>query len=243
MSIDLQCLVELERLDREIANLENSKMEFPKKVTDMEATLQEKKANRSMAQGKLDVLLNDIRKCEQSLTDNQHGLDTSHDRLNLVKTNREYDAILLEITERKEMIERDRKKNQKFAEKKSVLEKELADATELYENTESELQPIIDELTAKIGSIDDDVVVVKIKRDIAVKDVPEDFLTEYNRIHEKRKNARVLCIVNDKSAACSHCHQVINARIRKNALTSDSPILCENCGSIIVWQEIEYATK
>ncbi len=243
MSVDLQCLVELERLDREIAKLENSKMEYPKKVTLLDALLLEKKGVRSMAQSKLDVLCSDIRKCETSLQENQLGLETSHDRLNQVKTNREYDAILLEITERKEMIERDRKKLQKHTEKQAVLEKELADRSAEYDAVVAENQPVIDELKAKIGSIDDDVSAVVVARTELAKTVPEEFLTEYSRIHEKRKSGRILSVVNDRSPACSHCHQVINARSRKNALTSDSPVLCENCGSIIVWQEIEVAAK
>ncbi len=243
MSIDLQCLVDLERLDREIASLENSKKEYPRKVSEMEAVLLAKKGVQSVAQGKLDVVANDIRKCEQSLVDNQAGLDTSHDRLNIVKTNREYDAILLEITERKEMIERDRKKIVKLNEKKATFEKDLAEVSDAYSSLVEELQPNIDELKLKIDSIDDDVKVVIENRVTVEASVPEEFLTEYNRILEKRKNARVLCVVDDKSVACSHCHQVINARTRKNALLSESPVLCENCGSIIVWQEIEIASK
>lgn len=237
MSVDLNSLIELEKIDREIARLENSKMEYPKKVTGMEAVLLEKKGILTAAEGKLETLLNDIRKCENALNDNKAALDTSHDRLNLVKTNREYDAILLEISERKEMIEKDRKKLLKHNEKKEDLEAEIAAANEALETETSELQPQIDDLKSKIGSIDEDIAEVEKERVAVEPTVPENFLSEYNRIRVNRKSGRTLSVINEKSTACGYCYQLLNARIHKGAQTSKDPLYCENCGSIVVWDD------
>jgi predicted nucleic acid-binding Zn-ribbon protein len=235
MSVDLKSLIELQRFDREIAKLEKSKMEFPKKVSEMEATLLEKKGALTAAEGKLETLTKDINKSTVALEDNEAALATSHDRLNMVKTNREYDAILLEISERKEMIEKDRKKKQKFAARNESLETEIAEAKNEYENVVAELQPQIDDLKSKIGSIDDDIAKVEVKRNEVEPLVPELFLSEYNRIREKRKNGIALSVVNEGSRACSYCYQVLNARAQKAAHNTSKPIYCENCGSIIVW--------
>lgn len=239
MSVDLQCLIDLEALDRAIAKLENSKMEYPRKVAEMEEILLKKKDILSVAEEKLESLQKDIAKTNSSLEENRLGLDTSHDRLNLVKTNREYDAILLEITERKEMIEKDRKKKMKFAEKVEANEAQVAEAQSEFDTISAELQPQIDDLTSKIASIDDDVAEVTSKRSAIETTVPADYLEEYNRILERRKSARVLSIVTDQSHACSHCYQVLNANIRKQAQVATKPTHCENCGSLIVWQKIE----
>ncbi len=235
MSVDLKSLIELQNLDREIAKLERSKMEFPKKVTEMEATLLEKKGILTAAEGKLETLTKDINKSLTALEDNKAALETSHDRLNLVKTNREYDAILLEISERKEMIDKDRKKQQKFKTRNEALDLEISAAKEVYESAAAELQPQIDELTSKIGSIDEDIEKVVISRKDSEPKVPEAFLSEYNRIREKRKNGIALSVVSESSRACGYCYQVLNARAQKAAHSIKDPIYCENCGSIIVW--------
>ncbi len=235
MSVDLSCLIELEQLDREVAKLENSKMEYPVKVTEMEAVLLEKKGILTVAEGKLDTVKTDIRKCETALEDNKEALATSHDRLNLVKTNREYDAILLEITERKAMIEKDRKKLLKLTDKKKAAETEISDAMESLDESAEDLQPQIDDLSSKIESIDDDVSKVVADRAGAESTVPEKYLSEYNRIRSNRKNARVLSVINDRSNACGYCYQILSARVRKEAQVSSVPVICENCGSIIVW--------
>ncbi len=243
MSVDLQRLVDLETLDRTVAKLENSKMEYPIKVTEMEATLLEKKGLLSVAQGKLEALQKDITQTELSLEENKQGLDTSHDRLNLVKTNREYDAILLEITERKEMIEKDRRKKTKFAEKNEAIDADIATVQGEYDEAVAELQPQIDELKEKIGSIDEDVAKVVEDRKSVVTEVPALYLEEYNRILERRKSGRVLSKINDSSDTCSHCYQVLNANIRKQAQNAKAPVFCENCGSLIVWQKVEKVSE
>ncbi len=235
MSIDLSSLIELEKLDREIARLENSKMEYPKKVTAMEATLLEKKGILTAAESKLEANTADIHKCDVALTDNETALGTSHDRLNLVKNNREYDAILLEINERKEMIEKDRKKKKKFSDKNESLETAIATAKEEYDASVAELQPQIDDLNSKIDSIDDDVASVIVKRGKVEPTVNELFLPEYNRIRGGRKSGRALSVINESTLACGHCYQILNARVRKEAQTSKDPVYCESCGSIVVW--------
>lgn len=235
MSIDLSSLIELEKLDREIARLENSKMEYPKKVTSMEAALLEKKGALTAAESKLEANNADIHKCDVALTDNETALGTSHDRLNLVTNNREYDAILLEINERKEMIEKDRRKKKKFVDKNESLEAAITAAKEEYDATVAELQPQIDDLKSKIGSIDDDVAVVLAKREEVEPTVTPVFLPEYNRIRERRKNGRALSVINESATACGYCYQILNARVRKEAQSSKEPVYCESCGSIVVW--------
>jgi len=243
MSVDLQSLIDLEALDRAVAKLENSKMEYPRKVTEMEATLLEKKGVLSVAQGKLEALQKDITQTEISLEENTLGLDTSHDRLNLVKTNREYDAILLEITERKAMIEKDRRKKSKFADKNATISAEIEVVQGEYDEAVAELQPQIDDLKAKIGSIDEDIAKVALDRETVVTQVPAAYLEEYNRILERRTSGRVLSKISDTSDTCSHCYQLLNANIRKQAQNAKSPVFCENCGSLIVWQKSEKTSE
>ena len=113
----LQSLVDLEKIDIEIARLENSKEEFPRTVSKMEDELKEKKDVLSGIERSITEQETGLFAAENSLKESTEGLDHSHARLNDVKTNREYDAVLLEINERKDMIERARKKKIKFSEK------------------------------------------------------------------------------------------------------------------------------
>ena len=240
MAIDATALIELESYDREIAKLEKSKKEFPKRVMEMEATLLEKGALLSVAKEKLEECQKDIEKANRELEENKNGLATSHDRINLVKTNKEYDAILLEISERKDMIERGNKRLKKLNEKLVTLQENLDIAQKEFDEITAELQPQIDDLKLQIGSIDDDIKKVVEKRVIVEEKIDPIFLDEYNIILSKRKTGRVLSIINNQSNTCGYCYQILNPKIMKEAKESlNKPIICENCGSIMVWQNIE----
>jgi predicted nucleic acid-binding Zn-ribbon protein len=235
MSIDFQSLIDLEQLDIEIAKLENSKKEYPIKVEEMSVALNSKK-------DALDKLLREIAeaesessKAESSVFENKEGLENSHERLNLVKTNREYDAILLEINERKEMIDRSNKRVVKARDKMKKLNTQLEDVQLAFDEVSADLQPQIDELTSKIGSIDNDVKSVAEKRPGLADEIPEKFKVAYGRLNDKRTSGRLLSPINGESKSCGYCFQLMSPNVMKRVQGSETPVLCENCGSIIVW--------
>jgi len=237
MSLDLSSLIELERLDREIAKLENSKMEFPKRVTEMEAELLEKQGAVKVLQDRLEAIEADINKLNNKQEENNQALSTSNERISLVKNNKEYDAVLLEISERKAMISKIASQLDKKNSAKQEIVAQLEEAEKEFNALKEELQPQIDELKEKINSIDDDIAKVENEKKSVLPNVPKNFLEDYNAILAKRKNGRVLSVITNSSSACSFCYQILNARVKKEAKISNSPVLCENCGSIVVWQE------
>lgn len=235
MDNKLQSLIDLEKIDIEIARLENSKEEYPRKVEEMESELAEKKDALSAIERSITEQETGLANSEQSVLDSQEALERSHVRLNDVTTNKEYDAVLLEINERKEMIERARKKKVRFSEKLKSLTEEISAVREEYDAIYNEKQPIIDDLKSKIASIDDDVKRVAESRENLLKEVPANYLSMYTTISAKRKSGRVLAPITADSPACSYCFQILTPNVHKRVQSADRPVTCENCGSIFVW--------
>ena len=237
MNTEIKSLVELEQIDIEIARLENSKEAYPKKVAELSKDLLAKKEAYDKVVSDIADQEAGLTKAEQELADNKEGLEKSHERLNDVTTNKQYDAVLLEINERKEMIDKANKKKVRYRDKKVSLEASLEELKEAYETIRDEKQPEIDELTSKIASIDTDVAEVSQKRDAQAQLVPAKYLTRYETIAKKRKSGRVLSIIGESSKACGYCYQLLNPNTLKRTKLNSGAVLCENCGSLLVWDD------
>lgn len=235
--MEVKSLIELEKLDIEIARLEKSKKSYPLEVDEMETRLKELKDVLDKAESKLDTCEREKAHASNEYSSNKSELERSHEKLNAVNTEREYDAMLLEISERKAMIEKASKKIKKCADDIVSLTEDVTTAKTEYDSLVSELQPKIDDLKEKIGSIDTDIVAVVEKRPSVESEVPESFLRSYKNILKNRKNGRSLSIVKKDTVTCGYCYQLLTPNAVKNAKESETPVFCENCGSIFVWED------
>lgn len=236
MSVELTSLIRLERLDTEIARLEKSKQEYPKKVQEMLSTLGMQESVSSKATTKKEQFDSDVSRTENDLIEQQEKLKNSHSRLSLVKTNREYDAVLLEINEWKDAIEKSRKKLDKLYEREESIVVEAEKAAEELQTVSVELQPQIDDLSSKIASIDDDIAKVVETRDQAILEIPKNYARLRQSILQRRKNGRFLSVVSQETKACTYCYQVLSPNIQKRVQSSDTLVVCENCGTVFIWE-------
>ena len=248
---EIESLIRLEQIDIEIARLENSKESYPKKVVELSKELLIKKDAYDTVQQEIDDQTVSLTNAENDLATNKEGLDKSHARLNDVTTNREYDAVLLEINERKDMIDKANKNKVRYRDKIAALtagneEKEISSIDQLkdaYDTILNEKQPEIDELNAKIASIDDDVKEVAVTRTAQAAEVPAKYLDRYEIIAHKRKSGRVLSIIGETSRACGYCYQLLTPNTMKRTKLNSGAVLCENCGSLLVWDDTKKSSE
>ena len=231
-----ESILNIEALDIQIAKLESSKMEYPKKLQELKDIITQKEKEFLAAKESVEKIEKSIASANIDLETHKTELAQSRERLNEVKNNKEYDAVQKEIRKRKTFVEDCTREIAKFKEKLPHAQDELKTAQEIFDDAMSENTPVIDDLTQKIASIDSDISSTIAEKDVLQKSIPQNYLTVYNSILPSRKSSgKVLSVVYPKRKICGYCCQVLSPNIMKKVSTSSTPIVCENCGSLFVF--------
>jgi len=104
MNLQLQTLIELQKIDSEIAELERGKAAIPRQIESGRAGIEGKQIQLKEAEDNLLALQKKRKDLEMDVaTENDHIAKTKT-KLPAVKTNKEYSAILAEVDAVKEKI-------------------------------------------------------------------------------------------------------------------------------------------
>jgi predicted nucleic acid-binding Zn-ribbon protein len=113
------------------------------------------------------------------------------------------------------------------------LDSEVAKLQEQRVTLESEAEQLRQAIAAQTQEIDAELATELAARAAAAAGVPEDLLSQYERLRTKQGGIGAARLVNGR---CSGCHLTLPAteldRIRREA--PDTLVLCDQCGRILV---------
>lgn len=237
MNKDMSYLVELQDLDIKIIELESSKKEFPITVEKLEKAISDAENDVKDLERNLEAINNEKKESEQQIINTEILLKRSQERLNIIKTNKEYDAIHAEIDSLKNIIASAQKRLQKFNEDSKNYESKLDEILNSYNQISTENEPKIAELKEKIATIDSSIAEVVTVRDKLIEKINKYYLRAYSHIRSSRKKGKVIGLVNNTERNCTVCFQVLQPQVVNQIRKGTSIIYCHNCGSILIWQE------
>jgi predicted nucleic acid-binding Zn-ribbon protein len=236
MLIDIEHLLRLQEIDLKIHQQELAKKELPETVKTLEQTVKAARTAMEAADVSADGAVQGISDLEEQVTAAQASFEKSQGRLNAIKTNREYDAVHAEIETQKNIIQTSEVRRKKLADE-AAQRKAAADAAKAeFEKVKAENEPKIAELNANIASIDSVIAGIVKERGAVVPLINKSFIRTYDLIKKRRKNARVVSMVNE-ARTCSICHKVLEPQLMNEIKRSSKLIMCQSCGSIFIWTE------
>lgn len=236
MSNDFRKLLELEKIDLRIIELEQSKEEYPKTVEKLEKVISDAKAGLENIEARLEDARKEKKAVEEQKANAQLSLEKSQERLNSVKTNKEYDAVHTEIETHKNILSTADKKILRFSDEIYAIENELNEAKGEYDKTVEANQPQIDELKEKIATIDSAIAEVVTERESLVPDINKRYVRTYDHIRAGRKRGVVISLVEGTHGNCSVCYQKQQPQVVNEVRKGKDIIYCQNCGSILIWK-------
>ena len=236
MNIELKNFVDLQNIDIRIIELENSKQEFPLEVIRLEGEIQAAINAVAKVEKELGVANADKNIAEERIFNAQKILERSQERLNSIKTNKEYDAVHSEIETNKQLVDSGSKKIQKHEEVIEAVKNRLTEANQKLEAVKEDNQPIIDDLKSKIANIDFEVAKVTQEREVVLPLINKNFIRSYDLIRKRRKNGKTLAVITSTDRTCTICFQKLQPNIFNQTRKATEIIYCQNCGSILVWQ-------
>jgi len=235
MNQELEYLVQLQEIDLRIREQELAQEQYPTAVTELEQAMLKAKTILDHAEKRLEKAQSEQKTFEDQITNVTAQLDKSQDRLNSIKTNREYDAVHAEIETQKHMLSNAEGRRKTLLDEIVKMQSNVEKCSADYDKIKSENEPQISDLKAKISVIDTTIAKITKERDTIVPKISKQYLRSYELIHKKRKNGKAISIVTTRT--CGACYKVLEPQLINEVKRGLKMILCQNCGSILIWEE------
>jgi predicted nucleic acid-binding Zn-ribbon protein len=231
---DLELLMQLQEIDLRIHGQELAKEQLPITVKELEQVIANAQKSNDAAQKKLAEAEGELKIFDDQIRQAQEGLEKSQERLNSIKTNREYDAVHAEIETQKGMVANSENRKKKLTEEIARLRSVEETARQEQEKIKTESEPTITELRGRIEAIDTIIASIVKEREAVIPAVGKSSLRTYEQIKKRRKTAKVISMV-DQARTCTICYKVLEPHIISEVKRSAKINLCQSCGSILIW--------
>ena len=229
----LLALVELQKVDLEIANLRKSGDVWPRQMAELEKELA---AARSAVEAERNRALDVERQkltLEQTVTEEKDKVKKWEQRLSEQRSTREYSALAREIDIARKSILTSQ-------EEVVALGKQLSEAREAVMGKEQEfsgqqgrITGQLDELRQKMDDAEKQVAALTSKRDEAAKAVDATLLRRYDTVRKRRMPAMVAVV----GGRCTGCNMNIPPQQYNTLCATLGTDVCPSCNRIIHAQE------
>ncbi|NLG18586.1 MAG: hypothetical protein GX556_14735 [Fibrobacter sp.] len=236
MMDDLEFLIQLQEIDLRIREQELSQEQFPAAVAELENSIKKAGEVVESTTAKLQKMEAERATFEEQIQKAHESLGKSQERLNSIKTNREYDAVHTEIETYKNMINSAETRRKNLQGEIEKLKGSVDESIKEYEKIKGENEPKIAELKEKIGAIDSQISKIMKEREQVSPKVSKHLLRTYDQIRKKRKTGRVLSLISDNHT-CAVCFKVLEPQLYNEIKRGTKLHICESCGSILVWAQ------
>jgi uncharacterized protein len=240
---DLESLIQLQTIDLRIHELVLSQSNLPRTLSDLERAVSAVQKTVDAVQKQLAANAAEKKSFEEKVADAKTALDKSQERLNLIKTNKEYDAVHTEIENFKSIIAGADSRMKQLSEETDKLHQSLETHKADAEKIKSENEPKISDLKTKIASIDSSIAGIKQERAAITASMPKPLLRTYDHILSRRKNAKVLSMITNDTRTCSSCFKVLETQLINEIRRGTKLLTCQNCGAIFIWSDPEADAK
>lgn len=231
MNADLERLIQLEKVDREIARLSAEVAALPKRVAEIEHQLSDAKAKVEQARTAIKSQEHKRRSLESDIQSHQQRIAKFRDQSLDVKTNEQYRALMheieftqaeirkaedkiLEIMEGAELFDRQVKASEGSLKTQSAqVEKEKEDARALTAKDEASLKELQTERT-------------RLRSGVA-----GDLLELYDRVLKARKTA----LAEAREQRCTACFVLMRPQKWNEVKAGGEVMTCDSCGRILFY--------
>lgn len=233
MLADLERLVELQRLDSEIAEVEAAAAAIPGVIRRIEEQLMKAKAALDAVTAETDRMTKLRRQQERELEEVTDQLKKRQSRLFEIKTNQEYSAVLKEIEGLKHkvsvleeailvLLDQIEVELKARAEEEQRVRSSEAEALRDTQRKEAELRQLRGRLSELQGA-----------REGRSKNVESSLLQQYLRLLKSRAG---LAVAPARDGSCEGCHVALTPQLYNEVRRNEEILTCERCGRILYWR-------
>jgi predicted nucleic acid-binding Zn-ribbon protein len=235
MKEHLERLIALQEADLRLEDIAERKRRIPEMVEAVRQPLLTAQATRDSLKQEVDKLAKDRKSCEQDLAEQEQAISKLQGRTTKgeIKTNREYQAHLVEI-------ELAKKKKGEIEEQLLILmdqvdtrKKDLAQAEAAVKEADKRFAAEKASLEGSVGALDEEMAALKQKRETMVAAIEPTLLRTYEKLRANKKG-HALAGVN-KDGSCMACRLQVQPQVVAEVKRGISILTCSNCQRILYW--------
>lgn len=234
----LQTLLALQQIDRQLLALEKAKGDLPQRLSELKQNLEQATRKRDDARERYGQLERNRRALEGEVALARERKKKYETQLYSVKTNKEYDAITLEIETAEQEVDLGETRILTMLEEERKLQEETGahdtTITQLQQQTqqqEAELAVLLEETRSQVEDLGR-------RRSELAHTLKPNLLRTYDRIQRSREGTAVVVLAR---GSCDGCGTRIPPQRMMEIRENREIYYCENCGRILVWLEEEHA--
>lgn len=230
---ELERLVELQRFDSEIAEIEAAVSAIPRQIRTMEEEMQKAQEALEAVTAETDRMQKLRRQKERDLEEANGELRKRQGRLYGIKTNQEYSAVLKEIEGLKEKISNLEEEILVLLDQIEVAVKAQALEKDRVGSKQAEFQRDKQRKEGELRELLDRLSLLKEAREGRSKGVEASLLQQYLRLLKSRAG---LAVAPASDGSCEGCHVALTPQLYNEVRRNEDVLTCERCGRILYWK-------
>ena len=234
MNFQLSLLVQLQQLDLKLHDLEKQRQQIPQRLHAAQLPVDQARTRSEDLKAALETIAAERRSSEQDLSAHESHVQKMRERLNELKTNKEYQAHLFEIemaNKKKDALEervllameRGEEKRKEFEE----VEKLLQDVTQTLEQEKVELEALSAKLADEVARIEQEKPSLLASLEKRV----------YHRYSTLKSSLKLVVVATVQGETCQGCQLQIPPQLVASVKRADELLTCPYCYRILYCED------
>ena len=232
----IQDLIELQKIDSQLAEIEELLGDLPIKVTELKNKEDSLTSDFEWGKARLKEIALEQHKTEMNLAEFKEKIDKLKDQLFLVTNNKQYDALMLEIDHLKENLDRNETTELEFLEEKDQLAEQVKSQEKSLESLSKDLSSKRVRLEQALAASSSEKKDFESRREETAKDLSASVLARYNRILSARNG---LAVVSLEGRSCGGCGAALPPQLVAEVKTLMTIQNCSICTRFLFWEKPE----
>ena len=228
-------LAELQKIDSHISEIQSLRGSLPQQVEKLEIKLESTASGLQAVKDDFESCTREHSSLDAQIKDENSKKEKYKAQLYEVKTNREYDAISMEIESVDLHVAEFENRILELMNKEESLSEEIKVKQADFDEIESEFKGKNENLQRLIAKTEKEEILLNDRREKMLSRIDKRILSTYNRIQSKYGNAIVPVV----RRACGGCFKALPPQRVLEARKMNKLILCEVCGRILIWDEAQ----
>jgi predicted nucleic acid-binding Zn-ribbon protein len=232
MQKQIELLMKLQDIDYFMGELERSKDYLPGMMEDLRRETEETEEALKTHQKRLEEAKLEQKSLEIEIGANNEALEKYQQQMLTIKTNKEYDALTVEISKAKEAVALAEDKTLLLMDEINELEEKIEEYTSNAGSIAKRNADQLDQLQTQIDSVGEKLKMKDDERKNILVRIPKRLMSSYERIRKVRGGDVVVPV---KRRSCGACYKQLEPRLVQEIRKGEKVITCDSCGRILYW--------
>ena len=233
MNLQLSLLVQLQQLDLKLHDLEKQQQQIPERLHAAQSPVDQARKRSEDLKALLETIAAERRSSEDDLSAHESHVHKMRERLNELKTNKEYQAHLFEIemaNKKKDSLE---ERVLLAMERGEEKRKELDEVEQLLQDLTQTLEQEKVELEALGGKLADEITRIEQEKDGLLASLEKRV---YHRYATLKSSMKLVVVATVQGETCQGCQLQIPPQLVASVKRADELLTCPYCHRILYYE-------